>query len=58
MKKALKIFSLCVTVVKILGGDLSEIAEIPRKVINIYAPVRDKIRTKRVDWCPQYNTPE
>ena len=22
------------------------------------APVRDKIRTKRVDWCPQYNTPE
>ena len=23
-----------------------------------YAPVRDKIRTKRVDWCPQYNTPE
>ncbi len=36
MKKALKIFSLGVTVVKILGGDLSEIAEIPRKVINIY----------------------
>lgn len=22
------------------------------------APVRDKIRTMRVDWCPQYNTPE
>ena len=22
------------------------------------APVRDKIRTKRVVWCPQYNTPE
>ena len=22
------------------------------------APVRDKIRTKRVDWCAQYNTPE
>ena len=25
---------------------------------SVDAPVRDKIRTKRVDWCSQYNTPE
>ena len=29
---------------------------IRKSFLVIIAPVRDKIRTKRVDWCPQYNT--
>ena len=33
-------------------------SHIPLADSQYIAPVRDKIRTKRVDWCPQYNTPE
>ena len=41
---------------------LEELLKMPVDVLRLHkhmdAPVRDKIRTKRVDWCPQYNTPE
>ena len=39
-------------------GALSIKNVLPDAELNYIAPVRDKIRTKRVDWCPQYNTPE